>query len=162
MGAVRKGGRQIVFQCLKDKFNINISYTKNNVELWTVTSKDVYELLFKLKSLPEYSFDTLLNYTAIDKIDDNIFEIFYQIFSVSLNKNLLLKVEIQRERPEIPSISNLYKSANFDEREMYDLFGITFIGHENIRRILLPNDWIGHPLRKDYQMHDERLEWNKR
>ena len=151
-----------MFQFLKDKFNIDITTTKNNTELWSVESKDVFEILSELKNLPEYSFDMLLNYTVVDKIDDNIFEVFYQIFSVSLNRCLLIKVSVSRENPEIVSISNLYKSATFDEREMYDLFGVNFIGHENIRRILLPNDWIGHHLRKDYKLQDERLQWNAR
>jgi NADH-quinone oxidoreductase subunit C len=70
---------------------------------------------------------------------------------------IVLKVNLPKENPEIPTITDIYKTANWQEREIYDLFGINFISHPNLKRILLPERWEGHPLRKDYVFKEENL-----
>lgn len=77
-------------------------------------------------------------------------EIVYVLFSYSFRCQVVLKVICDRERPEVPSLCDLYRAANWYEREIYDVLGVYFKGHPNLKRILLPTDWVGHPLRKDY------------
>ena len=86
-------------------------------------------------------------------------EVVYHLWSVTHCHSLVLKVILPRwkddrpgELPEVPSVSDLWKTADWHEREVYDLMGVRFTGHPNLRRILCPEDWVGHPLRKDYEM----------
>ncbi len=76
----------------------------------------------------------------------------YQLFSMVKRHKITLKVEVPTDAPTIQSVESIWRTANWHEREAFDLFGITFIGHPDLRRILLPYDWEGHPLRKDYQV----------
>jgi NADH-quinone oxidoreductase subunit C len=77
-------------------------------------------------------------------------EILYHLYSIPFNQSLVLKVILPRGNPEIESISSVWKSANWLEREVYDMFGVIFNNHPDLRRILMPADWKGFPLRKDY------------
>jgi NADH-quinone oxidoreductase subunit C len=86
-------------------------------------------------------------------------EVVYHLWSVPHRVSLVLKVVLPRwkdgvpgELPEVPSVSGLWSTADWHEREVYDLSGVYFTGHPNLRRILCPEDWVGHPLRKDYEM----------
>jgi NADH-quinone oxidoreductase subunit C len=79
------------------------------------------------------------------------------LYSLQHKHKLVLKTECSTEDPVIPSVSEVWKAANWHERESFDLVGITYLGHPNLRRILLSDDWEGHPLRKDYQMPDDSL-----
>jgi NADH-quinone oxidoreductase subunit C len=100
-------------------------------------------------------FDMLSCVTGVDNgSDSNTMEVIYQLYSIPFNASLMLKVILPRENPEIDSLSSVWKSANWLEREVYDMFGIRFKNHPDLRRILMPNDWEGFPLRKDYQ-HQE-------
>ena len=76
----------------------------------------------------------------------------YQLFSMVKKHKISIKVEVPVDAPNVQSVESIWKSANWHEREAYDLYGITFFGHPDLRRILLPYDWEGHPLRKDYQV----------
>jgi NADH-quinone oxidoreductase subunit C len=78
--------------------------------------------------------------------------VVYQLFSMVKKHKITLKVEVPTDAPNVQSVESIWKTANWHEREAYDLYGITFIGHPDLRRILLPYDWEGHPLRKDYQV----------
>jgi NADH-quinone oxidoreductase subunit C len=80
------------------------------------------------------------------------FHVIYQFTSVSNNLRLGLRVPISAAKPSLPTISDIYMNANWREREIWDLFGIRFEGHPDLRRILMPADWEGHPLRKDYPL----------
>ncbi len=87
-------------------------------------------------------------------------EVVYHLYSIPYEHKLVLKVQVDRPQEEgeiarVPSVASVWRSANWNEREAFDLLGIHFTGHPDLRRILLPNDWEGHPLRKDYQ-HQER------
>ena len=100
-------------------------------------------------------FDLLECITGIDNgSEENTLELVYNLYSIPFDHKLTLKTKLERVKgsniPEIESISALWKSANWMERETYDLIGIRFTNHPDLRRILLPADWKGHPLRKDY------------
>jgi len=101
----------------------------------------------------ELYFDMLSCITGIDNgVEAATMTIAYNFYSIPFEKSLMLKVEIPRDNDaEIPSLTGIWKTANWHEREIYDLLGITFTDHPDLRRILMPTDWEGHPLRKDYQ-----------
>jgi len=100
-------------------------------------------------------FDMLSCITGIDNgTAAATMEIAYNLYSIPYNHHLMIKVILPREKPEIESVCHLWKTANWHEREIFDLYGIQFLHHPDLRRILLPADWEGHPLRKDYN-HQE-------
>ncbi len=103
--------------------------------------------------LRENGYDFLSFITAIDRNEN--FEVVYLFRNLNENKEEFIKCIIPKENPKIPTISDIFYGANWHERETYDLFGIIFEGHEDLRRILLPEDYEGHPLRKDFPMHME-------
>lgn len=104
---------------------------------------------------PSTYFDMLSCITGIDNgVEANTMEVIYHLYSIPFNASLMLKVVLPRENPEVESLCTVWKSANWLEREVYDMFGIKFKNHPDLRRILMPNDWDGFPLRKDYQ-HQE-------
>ena len=78
-------------------------------------------------------------------------EVVYSLYSIPFDQSLALKVVLNRQSPEVETISSIWKSANWLEREIFDMYGIQFKNHPDLRRILMPADWEGFPLRKDYQ-----------
>jgi NADH-quinone oxidoreductase subunit C len=99
-------------------------------------------------------FELLSALTAVDywPRESPRFHVIYQFTSVSVNLVLTLRVPVPGINPSLPTISHLYRNANWRERELWDMFGIKFPGHPDLRRILMPADWEGHPLRKDYPL----------
>jgi len=83
------------------------------------------------------------------------FDVLYNLYSFSRNRRLFLRVQVGEDE-SIPTLSGVYPNANWCEREVFDLFGVTFAGHPDPRRILMPDDWEGHPLRKDYPLIGRR------
>jgi NADH-quinone oxidoreductase subunit C len=103
-----------------------------------------------LKNDTEMAFDYLTDQTAVDYYD--YFEIIYRLTSLKRNRTLVLKVRCyDRENPEVPSIIGIWKGADLMEREIFDLMGIRFTGHPNMKRIVTWEGFPGHPLRKDYK-----------
>jgi len=104
----------------------------------------------------ELHFDNLMNLSAVDypKETPPRMEVVYHLLSYTHGHTFALKVYLPREEPRVATVEGLWGVANWHEREAYDLFGIAFVGHSDLRRILLPDDWIGHPLRKDWQDPD--------
>lgn len=114
----------------------------------------VLKVLEMFRLLETFSFDSLMSLTAVD-FKDRI-EVVYHLFSYRRLHRLTLKVYLERKDPmEMPSVEGIWKTANWLEREVYDLFGISFTGHSNLKRIMLPDDWIGYPLRKDYKEQEQ-------
>jgi len=102
-----------------------------------------------LKYSPDFDFNYLTDMTAADYYD--YFEVVYQLSSLNHNHRLMLKTRCyDREKPTVPSVAGLWRGAELMEREIYDLMGITFTGHPNLKRIVLWEGFQGHPLRKDY------------
>ncbi len=102
-----------------------------------------------LKGEEEIGMDMLLSISGVDYPES--ITVVYHIFSIKNNHSLVLKVDLPRDNPKVDTVENVWKAANWHERETYDLFGVVFEGHPDLRRILLPDDWEGHPLRKDYK-----------
>ena len=101
----------------------------------------------------EQAFIRLSGITAVDWIPaDPRFEVVYLLHSLDRNERLRLKCRVA-EGQEIDSVTSVWRSANWYEREVFDMFGVAFRGHPDLRRILMPADWEGHPLRKDYPVH---------
>ncbi len=98
----------------------------------------------------ELKFDSLHCITGIDKSADEKLEVRYNLFSMTHRHWLELRIEMDREQPAVPSVEQIWRTADWLERETYDMYGILFEGHRDLRRILLEDDWEGWPLRKDY------------
>lgn len=105
-----------------------------------------------IKKVKKYSFDFLVDLTAIE--EENL-SCVYHFMSLVSNELIRIKVKLD-EKPEIPSLTKYWIAANVQEREVYDLFGINFIGHPDLKRILCPDDFVGHPLRKDFKVDKRR------
>lgn len=104
-----------------------------------------------LRDSPELAFDYLVDVTAVDYLGRTPrFEVVYHLRSIKRGHRLRVKIAVPGENPEAQSITSLWKSANWLEREVWDMFGIRFTDHPDLRRILMYEEFIGHPLRKDY------------
>ncbi len=114
-----------------------------------VKSDSLFKLASFLKTAPGLEFNYLAAITAVDYY--NYFELVYQLTSLKHNHSLVLKTRCSdRENAVVPSLVSLWRGADYQEREIYDLMGITFTGHPNLKRIFLWSGFDGHPLRKDY------------
>jgi NADH-quinone oxidoreductase subunit C len=114
-----------------------------------VKSESVPEIISFLKTTPEFDFNFLNSLTAVDYFD--YFEVVYHLSSLTHNHSFVIKTRAPgRENPTVPSIVSLYQGADFQEREVYDLLGVKFEGHPNLKRLLTWEGFAGHPLRKDY------------
>lgn len=109
----------------------------------------------RLHKNPETYFDMLTCITGVDNGPEaNTMEVIYHLYSIPFHQSLMLKVIVPRENAEVETLTTIWKSANWLEREVFDMFGIVFKNHPDLRRILMPADWDGNPLRKDYK-HEE-------
>lgn len=144
---------------LSKEFNILHSDTlKSGEERYFVDKNDIVKVLTFLKNVPECEFDILK--TIICAHYNDIFELSYYLFSTKTKECAVISVNISSDGEEVESVSSVFGSANWDEREIFDMFGVKFNNHPNLKRILMPDEWKGHPLRKDYKNDDERLRWN--
>lgn len=127
----------------------------SNMPIAIIDSKKLEEYCLFLLKNKELYFDFLECITAIDNgLEKNTMEIVYNFYSIVYNHKIAIKVVIDRNNPIIDSLSLLWRTANWHEREIFDLFGIHFANHPDLRRILNPEDWQGFPLRKDYVVQD--------
>jgi len=132
--------------------------TPDDIPTFWVTPDDASTVLSYLKKDIDQPYQLLYDLTAIDERDrehrdgqpESKFSIVYHLLSFDRNEDIRVKVPLKDEYPSLPSITNLWESANWYEREVYDMFGVKFEGHPNLRRILMPRTWEGHPLRKEH------------
>ncbi len=157
---------------LKQKFGDKICGANlENIDPWIEVIPDgLVEVCTHLKNEPSLAFDYLNCISGVDylhtdekkaaKVDwQPHVEVVYHLFSMQHKHSLVLKVILPRwkddqpgQLPELPSVAHIWSTADWHEREVYDLMGVFFTDHPNLRRILCPEDWVGHPLRKDYEM----------
>ena len=116
-----------------------------------VKREKIVEACAYLKNTAGLEFDYCQDITAIDWPARKVIEVVFHVYSLVHRHGLVLKVETDRENPSIATVEGVWKAATWLEREIYDLFGVNFTGHSDLRRIMMPDDWVGHPLRKDYQ-----------
>jgi NADH-quinone oxidoreductase subunit C len=121
-----------------------------------VATDAIVEIATFCKGDPDLSFDNLMCLSAVDypKETPPRMEVVYHLLSYRHGHTFALKVHLPRENPQVASLEMVWGVANWHEREAYDMFGIAFTGHRDLRRILLPDDWVGFPLRKDWQDPD--------
>ncbi|WP_010278998.1 NADH-quinone oxidoreductase subunit C [Paenibacillus senegalensis] len=117
-------------------------------EFWPETAK-------LLKEHPEFGLTYLRNLSGVDQ--ETHLEVVYHLISMESKQNYCIKVKTDRDQPRVPSVTSVWETANWNEREVYDLLGIDFPGHPDLRRIMMPDDWVGHPLRKDYEPLDPEV-----
>ena len=119
-----------------------------------VPREHLHALCSHLKSAPDAQFDFLSDICGVDRgsEEEPRFEVNYHLFSTIRYHRIRLKVLLSDEDTRVPTVTNIWRTANWHERETYDLFGVVFEGHPDLRRILLPDDWEGHALRKDFPL----------
>ena len=128
---------------------IDDTITPKGIKIAAADILNVMDFLFRNEA--SY-FDMLSCVTGIDNGPAaGTMEVIYNLYSIPFHKHLTIKVILPREKPELESMAHIWKTAIWHEREIYDMFGIHFKNHPDLRRILMPADWEGHPLRKDYK-----------
>jgi NADH/F420H2 dehydrogenase subunit C len=140
----QKVGEGILEIQMPEDFNIE-------VPILFIKKESLLDVLTLLKNGVDFKYDFLSDLTATDETEEPRFEIVYQLFSTVLHLRIRLKVRL-RGGEEIMTATSLWPAANWAEREVWDLFGVRFTGHPDLRRILMDYRWQGHPLRKDYPL----------
>ena len=123
-----------------------------------VTAEGIVDALRLCRDEPDLGFDMLMDLTAVDYLkypgreDGPRFDVVYHLYSVTHNHRVRLKVPVEQDAPSVPTATALWPIADWLEREVWDMYGIRFDGHPDLRRLLLYEEFVGHPLRKDYPM----------
>lgn len=121
-----------------------------------VAPNDLVAVCRCLKESERFSLDYLANLTAVDYPSEQRMDLVYHLYSMTKKHGpVMLKVRLPRARPVVASVTPIWRGAEFQEREVYDLFGVTFEGHPDLRRILMWDGFEGHPMRKDYVVEDQ-------
>lgn len=144
---------------LIEKFNIieKIEQKDGSIK-YLLPKNEIKNCISFLKNSAESSADMLISVKAVDWVDK--IELVYELYSTLLNKSITLATNLDSGNPVADSVVSLFKSASFDEREIFDLFGVEFDGHNGIKRLFLPKGTVGNPLLKKPCFKDERLMWN--
>jgi NADH-quinone oxidoreductase subunit C len=143
---------------LKKEVGVSVSEYRGDASLFVPAEK----IVEACQQVQGQGFEMLSALTAVDYWPEESprFHVIYQFTSVAKNLVLTLRVPVAGINPALPTISHLYRNANWRERELWDMFGIKFQGHPDLRRILMPVDWEGHPLRKDYPLGYEEPQFS--
>ncbi len=120
-----------------------------------VDAANLKQLLLALRDDAALKFDVLSDLTALDLPKEDVIQVVYHLYSYGSRTQIVVKVDLDRGAPRIATVEDIWKVANWFEREVFDLFGVLFEGHSDLRRILLPEDWVGYPLRKDFVEQEE-------
>lgn len=149
---------QSVTQSLQEKFKGEVQEARGEVTVFLAPDSQI-EALQSLRD--DFHFEMLVDVTAVDywPQQEPRFHIIYQLYSVSQNVLLRLRVPLNGNSPSLRSVEKVYPSANWYEREVFDMFGVRFEEHSDLRRIIMPADWQGHPLRKDYPLGYEEVQF---
>ena len=120
-----------------------------------VEAERIHDIAEYLKNDPDLNFDYLSNITGADYLNEEReprFEVVYELHSIEKNHSIRIRVGLDEEDPTIPTVSDLWKGALYPERELFDMFGFNIKGHSNLSRLIMPEEWEGNPLRKDYPL----------
>ncbi len=150
---------QPVVDALTQRFDAQVSEFRGQVRL--LLSRDhIVAAATALRD--EFGFEMLTEQTAVDywPQESPRFHVVYGFTSWQHNLRILLRVPLPGDDPVVPTLENVYPNANWHERELWDMFGIRADGHSDLRRILMPYDWVGHPLRKDYPLGYEEVQFS--
>lgn len=144
---------------IKGRFNVTVSEFRDEATL-TLAAEHLTGVLTSLRD--EHAFDQMVDVTAVDYYPqvEPRFHVVYQVRSLSQRLVLCLRVPLNGNATHIPTAEKIFPGANWYEREVFDMFGITFDGHSDMRRIIMPYDWQGHPLRKDYPLGYEEVQFS--
>lgn len=144
-----------ILQILKNNFPDFILELKNDqpTEPYIVVSPlEIDRVCAFLHDSSDLLFDSLMNLSGVDEPKTSLLGVYYHIESTAIKHKIILKVSTDRNKPEVATVTSVWKGADWHEREAYDMFGISFLNHPDLRRILMPYDWdAGYPLRKDYE-----------
>jgi len=157
-----------IYNLLKEKFGDAILEMVSNVPIEPIILVEPLQINVIsqfLRDSNELQFDNLMNLSGVDdnnaekttnengsvSLQGGTFSVYYNLDSFSLKHKITLKVSTNKDKPEVESVENIWHSANWHEREAYDMFGIIILNHPDLTRILMPYDWEGYPLRKDYE-----------
>ena len=158
-----RDSKQLVIQKVQEQYSdaiLDVSDARGELTI-TVRKDVIYELMEFLKNDSELAYNFLADVTAVDyslmedvlmKYDYARFVVVYHLLSTAKKERLRVKVPVHEKELSVPSVASIWKVANWLEREAYDMFGINFENHPDLRRILMPDDYEGHPLRKDYPL----------
>ena len=137
---------------LEKELNLSVTCVTDVLQPYImINAEELTGICLYLSRTPGLYFDFLNCITCVDNgPDKGSMHLLYHISSLPLEHAVILKMSVGREEQQVPSLASLWRTADWHEREIFDLFGIGFRGHPDLRRILLPADWEGHPLRKDY------------
>ena len=140
-----------IIQTLQEEFDTSFEEFRNEAHVF-VKPEQIVDVLTSLRD--QHEFQLLSAMTVVDywPQEEPRFHVIYQLTSVTQNLSIQVRVPVAATRPVVPTASGLFASANWREREAWDMFGIHFDGHPDPRRILMPPEWEGHPLRKDYPL----------
>jgi NADH-quinone oxidoreductase subunit C len=151
-----KQDEQTILDALKDRLpDLEMEVTKSCGQLTILVDKAmIVPVCQTLKESPATLFDYLADLSGVDYLDkrDKRFQVVYNLYSISRNHRIRVKVDVDEAECTVDSVTGIWKTANWHERELYDMFGIKIRGHPDLRRILMPDDWEGNPLRKDYPL----------
>lgn len=128
-----------------------------------VRKERIVDILTVLRDDPETRYDLVSDILGLDLLGFNReprFEVIYSLYSLTHKKRIVIKAQVDEDDPTIDTASGIWMAAEWAEREIFDMFGIEFIGHNDLRRILMPDDWVGHPLRKDFPLGGEEVEFS--
>lgn len=158
-----------IYNSLKQKFSEDVIQIITNLpkeNFIEIKPEAIDKICLFLRDTPDYDFDSLILLSGVDDengqkvthadvsfdITGGTLSVVYHIESIKLKHKLCLRTSVPREKPEVKSVANIWRGSDYHEREAFDMFGIIFLNHPNLQRILMPYDWdAGYPLRKDYR-----------
>jgi NADH-quinone oxidoreductase subunit C len=144
---------QELHDVLKARFGDSIVEAKlDALQPWIrIAAGEIRVVCDALRDDPQFQFDYLMCLSGVDYNGGNL-GVVYHLYSTLHKHKIVLRAACTKDQPHVQSVSDIWRTAEWHEREAYDMLGIVFDGHQDLRRILLPDDWVGHPLRKDYKV----------
>lgn len=147
---VQKVAKKVHPEAIEESY---INQAGEHLPTLVIRKEDWFEVVSYLKTGLHFVY--MKNYSGVDY--QTHMEVVLHLYSFIRQEHLSIRVKLDREQPIVSSLTSLFPAANWNEREMYDLLGIEFTGHPRLTRILMPDDWEGHPLKKDYQPLDKEV-----